>query len=48
VGQATSADGPFGQAFESDGSRLEAPHDDGFITPTFTLMAWVNVPVHGK
>jgi hypothetical protein len=45
VGQVAFADGPFGQAFESDGSRLDVPHDDVFITPTFTLMAWVNVPV---
>ncbi|MEO2006571.1 MAG: LamG domain-containing protein [Candidatus Poribacteria bacterium] len=45
IGQATFVDGPFGQAFESDGSRLEVPHDDAFLTPTFTLMAWVSVPV---
>ena len=45
LGQASFVDGPFGKAYECDGSRLFVPHDDAFITPPFTLMAWVNVPV---
>lgn len=37
-------DGVFGKAFESEGGRIEIPHSGDFLTPTFTLMAWVKVP----
>ena len=37
--------GKFGEALEfSGGGRVVVPHADGFTSPNFTLMAWVNVP----
>ena len=38
-------DGKFGKAlsFSGVGDQIQIPHDDAFTTPTFTLMAWVNV-----
>ena len=38
-------DGKFGKAlsFSGAGDKIEIPHHDVFTTPTFTLMAWVNV-----
>ena len=37
-------DGKFGEALEFiAGGKVEVPHADEFTTPTFTLMAWVNV-----
>ncbi len=38
-------DGPFGKAlfFNGGADKIEIPHDDTFVTPTFTIMAWVNV-----
>jgi len=44
IGASKWTDGPFGKAFQSDGGWMEVPHYDEFLTPTFTLMAWVNVP----
>jgi len=44
VGASKWTDGPFGKAFLSEGGQIEVPHSDAFLTPTFTLMAWVNVP----
>ncbi|MDA1193177.1 MAG: LamG domain-containing protein, partial [Candidatus Poribacteria bacterium] len=45
IGAAEWTEGVFGNAFESAGSRVEVPHHDDFVTPTFTLMAWINVDV---
>ena len=44
-GKPKAVDGPFGKAlsFSGAGDKIEIPHDDVFTTPTFTLMAWVNV-----
>ena len=37
-------DGKFGDALEFfGGGKVVVPHADGFTTPTFTIMAWVNV-----
>jgi hypothetical protein len=37
-------DGKFGDALEFfAGGKVEVPHADGFTTPIFTLMAWINV-----
>lgn len=36
-------DGKFGEALEFVGNgKVVVPHNDGFTTPTFTIMAWVN------
>lgn len=44
VGNPKVVDGKFGKALSFSGSdKIEIPHDDVFTTPTFTLMAWVNV-----
>jgi hypothetical protein len=38
-------DGKFGDALEFfGGGKVVVPHADGFTTPTFTIMAWINVP----
>ena len=44
-GKPKVVDGKFGKAlsFSGAGDKIEIPHDDVFTTPTFTLMAWVNV-----
>ena len=44
-GKPKVVDGQFGKAlsFSGAGDKIEIPHDDVFTTPTFTLMAWVNV-----
>jgi len=44
-GKPKIVDGKFGKAlsFSGAGDKIEIPHDDVFTTPTFTLMAWVNV-----
>ena len=44
-GKPKVVDGKFGKAlsFSAAGDKIEIPHDDVFTTPTFTLMAWVNV-----
>ena len=38
-------DGAFGKALSFNGGadKIEIPHDDSFVTPTFTVMAWINV-----
>ena len=37
-------DGKFGDALEFvGGGKVDVPHVDDFTTPTFTLMAWINV-----
>ncbi len=44
VGKPKVVDGKFGKALSFSGAdKIEIPHDDVFTTPTFTLMAWVNV-----
>ena len=44
-GKPKVVDGKFGKALSFSGAvdKIEIPHDDVFTTPTFTLMAWVNV-----
>ena len=44
-GKPKVVDGKFGKAlsFSGAGDKIEIPHDNVFTTPTFTLMAWVNV-----
>ena len=44
-GKPKVVDGKFGKAlsFSGVGDQIQIPHDDAFTTPTFTLMAWVNV-----
>jgi hypothetical protein len=38
-------DGKFGDALEFfGGGKVVVPHADGFTTPTFTIMAWINAP----
>lgn len=37
--------GKFGKALEfSAGNKVEIPHADEFIAPTFTLMTWIKIP----
>ena len=44
VGTPEVVDGKFGKAVSFDGKdKVEVPHHDRFTTPTFTLMAWVNI-----
>ena len=46
LGNPKIEDSPFGKALSFNGGadKIEIPHDDIFVTPTFTIMAWVNVP----
>ena len=44
VGMPEVVDGEFGKALSFGGKeKVEIPHHDRFTTPTFTLMAWVNI-----
>ena len=44
VGTPEVVDGKFGKALSFGGrDKVEIPHHDRFTTPTFTLMAWVNI-----
>lgn len=44
VGKPEVVDGKFGKALSFGGQdKVEIPHHDRFTTPTFTLMAWVNI-----
>ena len=37
-------EGKFGTALEFvSGGKVTVPHDDGFTTPVYTLMAWINL-----
>ncbi len=44
VGAAKWVNGKYGSALEFSGGKASIPHADEFTTPTFTLMAWVNIP----
>jgi hypothetical protein len=47
VGNVDRVDGKFGDALDfSGGGTVTIPHSDTLSSPTFTLMAWINVDAH--